>query len=187
MGERSVQAQKEWVTEGGQDGKERERERALQDEGDRGGSYSPKSGQATRAPKPETDFPATTLPAKSPSSISLIYTAPVIVPVVCRGSHELVKNFYASSGCWAPRLVCGSNSLNSLTELAPYPRPLLIFCRWSPLPFDSVRALSSTAVPSGSHRSIRLTWACFRYFVTLDHHNQMYRGLHSGPLRFTNC
>ena len=65
MGERSVQAQKEWVTEGGQDGKEH-----CKTKGDRGGSYSCKSGQAPRPTplpdgtgesEPETDFPLTTL------------------------------------------------------------------------------------------------------------------------------
>ena len=106
------------------------------------------------------------LPAKSPSRIPFIYTALVIVPVVTveqlvvrRGSRELVESFYISSGCFQTCL--WQHPLNSLTELVLYPQPLLIFCRWNPLPSDSMRALSSTAVPSGSHRSMRLTWACF--------------------------
>jgi hypothetical protein len=96
------------------------------------------------------------LPAKPSSRIPLIYTAPVIVPVV-------------------------------IVELVLYPRPPLILCRWSPFPSNSVRALSGTTVPSGSHRSTRLTWVCFWYFVTHNHHNQGYRGLRGRLLRFTNC
>ena len=46
-----------------------------------------------------------------------------------------------------------------------------------------MRALSSTAVPSGSHRSMRLIWTCFWYFVTRDHH----RGLRCGLLPFITC
>ena len=67
-----VCSQKEWVTEGAQEGKRRES--TAQDEGDRGGSYSPKKRpdaktgalpDQTRESKPETDFPATTLQPKT--------------------------------------------------------------------------------------------------------------------------
>jgi hypothetical protein len=54
--------------------------------------------------------------AKPSPRIPIIYTAPVIVPVVIveqlvahRGNHELVESLYISSGCWNSRLVCGSN------------------------------------------------------------------------------
>ena len=62
MGERSVQP-KEWVTEGAQDGKERESTARRRGPG---GFLWPKGGQARRLAhwlKPETDFPATTFTA----------------------------------------------------------------------------------------------------------------------------